>query len=76
MITLLIFILIYLISVFLHWLHIHFSHSKGGIFAHYEIDNGDWVLMLVPLINTVFAIVMWIARYPIKFSNYKFFKLK
>lgn len=58
-------IILYLVTVII--MEIHIEYSKGGIYHNQKINMEDWNFMLVPLLNTFFAIGMWIAAWPLKF---------
>lgn len=54
-------IILYLVIVIIMAIEIHIEYSKCGIYHNQKINMEDWTFMLVPLLNTFFAIGMWIA---------------
>ena len=81
--NILLFIVIYLIvyglSVYLCWKYISIAHSKIGIWSYLNPDFSDVFICFVPLFNTMTAMFSWIFFYPVrKESNryHKFFKIK
>ena len=74
-----VFIGIYLLSVFLTWLFFHQAYSKNGIWNNLYPDEEDLIFTFCPAVNTVVGLVGWILYYPIesnKSSLTKFFKIK
>ena len=70
----------YVLSVCLTWLHIHLSHSKGGLYENSNAEPAMLFLVFCPIVNTVSALVAWIAVWPIKKDSKKnlnsFFNIK
>lgn len=62
MITIL--ILGYLISVAAIWLHLHKAHSKGGIYHGVNIDLTDVAVTVIPVVNTLMAVIGWTVYHP------------
>lgn len=71
-------ILGYLFSVFMAWLYIKLSRSKGGIYSNLHTRPLDIFFTLMPIVNTCFLFI-WIIDWPIKGVNVnmnKFFGIK
>ena len=72
-------VIVYLISVYCTWKWYNIAYSKGGEWDFVEPDGIALIFMFIPLLNT-FHIFMWLFDPPrkgmIKFSLYKFFKVK
>jgi len=77
-------IIIYVLSCYLVWLHIHISYSKGGVLENLDINEVEGIDCLgytfLPIINTLYAFICWIYFYPKEktSSDYirRFFKIK
>ena len=73
-------IAVYLVSCLISWYYIHLAHSEHGVWPNINPAIGDLFLVFCPLFNTVFAIIIWFIRWPIrkyKIDRYnKFFKIK
>ena len=79
MITIIILILIYLLSVVLNYLYLKLAHSKNGIYEHINIELPDLCITFFPVLNTMAVIMCYIFYLPFlrKPSNFnKFFKVK
>ena len=59
-------IIIYLVSVYLMWRYIRIAKSKGGIWETLEVESTDLLLTLLPVFNTVGAVVWSLAGSPRK----------
>ena len=78
---LLIFALVYLLSVYLNWLYFHKVYSEIGVWNMLTPNTTDVFLTFTPIINSLFACAAWLFYYPInrEFKSYdfsKFFKIK
>ena len=60
------FLSIYLFSAGFIYLYVHLSHSKGGIFEGGTPNDSDIYLTFVPVMNTIFCVIMWFAEWPLK----------
>lgn len=74
----LIVILIYIISAICVWKSIQILHSKGGVWEHIKPDILDFLITVIPVINTAISIIFLISiisNLP-HFDFSKFFKIK
>lgn len=76
-------IIIYLVSAVLVWWYVKISHSIGGRYRGIIPDSFDVWLTLLPLLNTIAALMGWIAFWPyeqkrksLKLNAAKFFLIK
>lgn len=72
-------IAVYLVSCLISWYYIHLAYSKHGVWPNIYPDISDLFMVFYPLLNTGFAIIIWLIQWPIKgkINRYsKFFKIK
>ena len=72
-------IVVYLISCLISWYYMHLVYSKYGVWPNSYPDISDLLIVFCPLLNTIFAIIIWLVQWPIKgeIDRYnKFFKIK
>lgn len=80
MIWIIIGIAVYLLSAFGVWKYFHLAHSKGGIWERIDTNLIYIIINILPFINTLMAIMLWVIDYPVKgkklFNYNKFFNIK
>jgi hypothetical protein len=80
MITIIILIVIYLLSVYLVWRYAHIAYSEDGIWDGDKPDGVIAMLMILPGVNTVVGIIFHFIHSPYENKEYTFlnklFKLK
>ena len=79
MITIIIMLGIYTLSIILCYRYFKIAHSKGGIWQNQDIELGEIVFTLIPVINTIVGIMFWCIDHPLnnrKRSYNKFFNIK
>lgn len=67
MIVLLVFLLVYIGSVF--WLRYEFIKEYTGILKMLSPDVSDVIIVFIPIINTIWAALMLFDRIPNKFKG-------
>ena len=58
------FIIVYLLSALLNYIYIRLAYSKGGILERDTPNDGDIAMTFIPVLNTVFCLLMWIGQSP------------
>lgn len=81
MIGSLIFCGIYLVSVMAMYSWVRVAYSEGGYLSNYTLDNSHMWITFIPLVNTLAALMGWIAFYPLgkeqkELNLEKFFQIK
>jgi hypothetical protein len=72
-------IAVYLLSVWLVWLYIKIAYSEDGRFHGLDTEMVDIVITVFPILNTYFAILVFIFLPPKEIKNRNFnnlFKVK
>lgn len=68
-------LLVYVLSIFFTYLHIHTAHSKNGRWYTIEPDFFDLFITIMPIFNTMSTIILWL-NFPPKTVNRKSFYIK
>jgi hypothetical protein len=78
MITLLVFLLVYIVSVAINWNWIRIAHSKDGIYYGLIPDMDDMIVTYAPLINSLYVFQCLFRRPKESSVNYfsNHFKIK
>ncbi len=80
MMVILIFVAIYLLSVYAEYKWIQIAYSKGGVYEGHTLEADlATLVMWIPVWNTTWATLDWSLNYPRKKSKLnlnKFFKIK
>jgi hypothetical protein len=71
-------ILIYLVSLLGSWKLIQKYHSKNGRWSNMSPDIGDFLITILPVLNTLFMVIFLIDTITnqLSFDFSKFFKIK
>ena len=64
MITFLLHLLMYLISVYYVITYFHIAYSTKGIWYHLKMKPVEYILAFIPAVNTAFAIYFWVTENP------------
>ena len=62
------FIIIQILSMIINWKYFSIAYSKNGKWEDLKVSLLDLLWVVIPIFNTIFAIVAWLFHYP-KVSN-------